>query len=180
LIVVVADGGHLHPRVVPSIKAQGYEALVIKCVNEVGHPLSYPRVLAAFMLNAGDVCFIEHDNESRPDFLDDLRDCPEPWCYFAYDLSVDYDTAVGITKPEPGLGRPSAPLGNEFAPLGHTRFRAGVGEKIRDLLESDFFAATWVSRDVLIAGALNDAGYLPHRHRRKCLHHHSYPVQDRG
>lgn len=175
--VVVADGGCLHPRVVPSITAQGYEPAVLRCVNIVGDPLSYPQILRAELLGSQDVCFVEHDNESRPGFLRDLEDCPEPWCFFAYDFAIPYDEAVGITKPDAALGLPAVALGANFAPLGHTRFRAGVGESIRELLESHFFGSTWVSRDNLIADGLNRAGLAPHRHRGKCIHHHPYPSQ---
>ena len=152
----------------PAIVAQGYVAVMITAVNEVGHPYSYPMILQRELLSGEDVCIIEHDNESRPGFLKDLEDCPEPWCFFAYDLSQPWEEAVR----QPSVT--SAPLGVDFAPLGHTRFKGGVGEKIRATLEDPLFLSTWVARDVWITGALIDAGYTAHRHPGKCLHHHPY------
>ncbi len=174
-VVVPYHAAVLHPRVVPAVTAQGYEPYLIEVVNEVRHPDSYPMILARFLLCGEDVCFIEHDNESRPGFLDDLETCPEPWCFFAYDFGISYEEAIGEETPNHAKRNPtSAPLGSHFAPLGHTRFKGGVGDKIAQLLSSDFFLATWVSRDTLIAEALNEVGLFPHRHRGKCFHHHPY------
>jgi hypothetical protein len=176
-VVIPYHKAALHPRVVPAVTAQGYEPTLIEIVNEVGHRDSYPVILAKFLLSGDDVCFIEHDNESRPGFLTDLEQCPEPWCFFAYDFSITYEEAIGEVTPDHAKRSPtSAPLGTDFAPLGHTRFKSGVGNQIAETLTSDFFLATWVSRDTLIAEALNELGYLPHRHRGKCFHHHPYAV----
>lgn len=175
IVVVPHHPDLLHPRVVPAIRAQGYTPRVISVVNEVGHLDSYPMILATFLLADVDVCFVEHDNESRPGFLDDLRDCPKPWCYFAYNFSIPYDDAIsGPSDDSAHLTPTNAPLGVNFAPLGHTRFKAGVGNAIATTLQSAFFQATWVSRDTLIAEALNEVGLFPHRHEGKCFHHHPY------
>lgn len=160
--------GLLHPRVVPAIERQGYAAELYECVNIVGHPMSYPALLSSWLLSGDDVCVIEHDNESRPGFLDALAECPEPWCFFAYDFRVSFEDAVS----QPTVN--SGPLGVDFAPLGHTRFRGGLGEEIRSLLEADFFRATWVSRDTFVSGALAALGYQAHRHPGKAIHHHPY------
>jgi hypothetical protein len=169
-VVVPYAPGFLHERVVPAILAQGYAAETIECVNIVDHPMSYPRILADLLLGDEDVCIIEHDNESRPGFLQDLEDCPEPWCFFAYDLSQRWEDAV----LQPSVT--SAPLGVDFAPLGHTRFKAGLGENIRDTLESDWFKSTWVARDTFVAGALSVMGFKAHRHPGKAIHHHPYHI----
>lgn len=167
-VVVPFAPGLLDGRTVPSITAQGYDPEVTECVNIVGHPRSYPALLREWFLSDDDFCIIEHDNESRPGFLDALRDCPEPWCFFAYDLSVPFEQAV----QQPTVT--SAPLGVDFAPLGHTRFRAGLGTEIRSTLDAEFFQATWVSRDTFVSGALSALGFSAHRHPGKALHHHPY------
>jgi hypothetical protein len=168
-VVVPFFPGILHPKVVPAITAQGYAAETVECVNVVGHPQSYPYILADALLGPDDVCIVEHDNESRPGFLKDLDDCPEPWCFFAYDLGQQtFEEAVSQPRAD------SAPLGVDFAPLGHTRFKAGVCEPIRSTLEADFFRSTWVSRDTFVSGALNAIGIRAHRHPGKCFHHHPY------
>jgi hypothetical protein len=161
----------LHERVIPSILAQDYVPEVIECVNIVGHPKSYPAILRDVLLSGDDVCIVEHDVESRPGFLVTLEQCPEPWCFFAYDFFVPYEQAVH----QPTVN--SAPLGVNFAPLGHTRFRGGVGEDIRSTLESDFFQATWVSRDTFVAGVLVAMGYTAHRHPGKAIHRHPYATR---
>jgi hypothetical protein len=168
-VVVPYAPGLLHPRVVPGIEMQGYEPELIECVNVVGHPHSYPNILREAFLSGDDFCLIEHDNESRPGFLKSLEDCPEPWCFFAYDFRVSFEDALH----QPTVN--SAPLGVDFAPLGHTRFRGELGEQIRSTLESDFFQATWVSRDTFVCGALTAIGYQAHRHPGKAFHHHAYP-----
>lgn len=158
----------LHPRVVPAITAQGYAAETIECVNIVGHPMSYPMILHDLLLSGEDICIIEHDNESRPGFLAELDECPEPWCFFAYDLAQTWEESIGQPTAT------SAPLGVNFSPLGHTRFRAGVGDHIRETLEADFFLATWSARDTFISGALMTVGFEAHLHPGKCFHHHPY------
>lgn len=174
-VIVPYARGLLHERVVPAIERQGYIPELIECVNVVGHPDSYPNILRRYLLGDEDVCIIEHDNESRPGFLRDLDECPEPWCFFAYDFgSQTFEEALGDPRPE------SAPLGQGFAPLGHTRFRAGFCEQIRSTLESDFFGRTWVSRDTFVAGALNLLGHKAHRHPGKGIHHHPYGVDTTG
>lgn len=158
----------LHPRVLPSLWKQGYSVETIECVNRVGHERSYPLILRDALLSGDDVCLIEHDVESRPGFLHELEICPEPWCFFAYDFRVPWEQAISETVAT------SAPLGVDFAPLGHTRFRGGVGEKIRDLLTSAVFSATWVGRDAFVAPALSEAGVRAHMHPGKAIHHHNY------
>ena len=164
----------LHPRVVPSLLSQvdprgeRYVIEQVEVANIVGHPLSYPALLLEWLTCGQDVCIVEHDNESRPGFLAGLEECPEPWCFHAYDLSIPWEEAVERPSGD------SAPLGGGLAPLGHTRFRAGLGDRIRETLESSWFQASWVSRDTFVSGALNALGYLPHRHPGKAGHHHDY------
>lgn len=167
-VIVPYLPGLLHPRTVPSIQRQGYEPELIACVNEVGHPDSYPAILRRLLLGDEDFCIIEHDNESRPGFLDALADCPEPWCFFAYDVRTTWEEATMQGTPT------SAPLGVDFAPLGHTRFRSGFGSLIRETLDTDWFQSTWTARDTFISGAYNALGYQAHRHVGKALHHHPY------
>jgi hypothetical protein len=169
-VVVPYAPGCLHERVVPAIEAQGYVPELIECVNVVGHPQSYPAILRDLLLSGDDFCIIEHDNESRPGCLADLEACPEPWCFYAYDFRVSFEDAVH----QPTVN--SAPLGVDFAPLGHTRFRGGLGQQIESTITSEFFLATWVSRDTFVAGALTALGFQAHRHAGKVFHHHPYPA----
>ena len=183
-VVVPHAPGLLHPRVIPSLVTQvdahgeHYVIQQVECVNIVGHPFSYPALLADWLTCGEDVCIVEHDNESRPAFLKSLDECPEPWCFFAYDFGRQtFEEAIG-DPGHPAHLRPhatTAPLGADVAPLGHTRFRAGVGDLIRDTLDAPFFRETWVSRDTFVSGALNAVGLVPHRHPGKCYHHHPYP-----
>jgi hypothetical protein len=174
-VLVPFYGDLLHPRVIPSLVSQvdadgnRYVIEQVECVNIVGHPFSYPALLADWLTCGADVCIVEHDNESRPGFLAGFESCPEPWCFHAYDLSVPWEDAVGLTSDR------SAPLGLGLAPLGHTRFRAGVGDLIAETLDAPWFRETWVSRDTFISGALNALGMAPHRHPGKAGHHHPYP-----
>jgi hypothetical protein len=179
-VIVPYAEGLLHDRVVPSITRQGYSPTLIRCVNTVGHPDSYPMILRQYLLGEEDVVIVEHDNESRPGFLASYEECPEPWCFHAYDFGPQtWEQAIEEGRPD------SAPMGSGFAALGHTRFRAGFCEPIRSTLESDFFARSWVSRDTFVAGALNLLGFSAHRHEGKSVHHHPYedgthPYQQSG
>jgi len=172
-VVVPYARGLLHPRVVPAIVMQGYDPEMYECVNAVGDPRSYPALLREWFYSGTDFCVIEHDNESRAGFLDDLRDCPEPWCFFAYDLYRPFEEVVNQPTDV------SAPLGVDFSALGHTRFRAGLGEEIRELLDAPFFSLTWAARDTFISGALHAIGYVAHRHPGKAFHHHPYQAHER-
>jgi hypothetical protein len=167
-VIVPFAPGCLDDRVIPAIEAQGYIPEVIECVNMVGHPHSYPMILRDLFLSGDEFCVIEHDNESRPGCLDALRDCSEPWCFFAYDFRVPFEEAV----QQPTVN--SAPLGVDFAPLGHTRFKSYVGRQIESTVTAEFFLVTWVSRDTFVAGALTALGYQAHRHPGKVFHHHPY------
>ena len=173
-VVVPYAPGLLHPRVVPSlvdqVDANGDRYIVetYEVVNVVGHPLSYPSLLADWLTCGEDVCIIEHDNESRPGFLAGFEACGEPWCFHAYDLSIPWEEAV--ENPSGG----AAPLGHGLAPLGHTRFRAGFGDQITETLEAWWFQSSWVSRDTFVSGALNALGHVPHKHPGKAGHHHPY------
>ena len=168
-VVVPYAKGFLDDRVVPAIENQGYTPELIECVNEVGHPYSYPLILRSLLLSGDDVLIIEQDNESRPGFIKSLEECEHYWCFFAYDFGDQtYEDAIDNGRREAG------PLGRGFSPLGHTRFRAGVGEWIRETLDEDYFARTWVARDTFVAGALGVQGYEAHRHPGKCFHHHKY------
>ena len=173
IVLVPYADGRLHPRVLPSLRDQGYDVMTWRVENVVGSPNSYPKILSTMLLGLEDVCVVEHDVESRPGFLADLEACPEPWCFYAYDLSLPWDQAVEMAVATAGQE-----VGSRFAPLGHTRFRAGFCEQIRGLLESDVFAATWVARDSMLVGALAERGCTPHRHPGKAIHHHQYPTSD--
>lgn len=164
----MADGGQLHPRVVPAVVRQGYLPEIWRCVNEVEHPDSYPMILQLAFMATEDFTVIEHDVESRPGFLDSLDACPEPWCFFAYDFEVPWEQAMY------GPHGASGPLGERFAPLGHTRFKAGLYDRLAHLLESSLWRASWVSRDVLLCDSFELLGIKPHRHPGKALHYHSY------
>jgi len=143
-------------------------------VNEVGHPQSYPMILAALFESGEDFCIVEHDIESRPGFLVSLEDCPEPWCFNAYNFSIPWEEAIGAPTDT------SAPLGMYAAPMGHTRFRGGLYETVKRVLDSDVFKMSWVGCDTWLGNQLNapvsqgGGAMNPHRHRGKAIHWHPY------
>jgi hypothetical protein len=167
-VVVPYFEGRLHPRVLPAITSQGYEPELLRCVNQVNHPDSYPHLLRWLFESGGEFLIIEHDVESRPGFIDALRDCPEPWCFFAYDFRLSFKDALGK------WGEPDEHGKVDFAPLGHTRFRPELLDHLKGLLAHPLFYATWVARDSHIAQTLNDAGLKAHLHEGHAIHHHDY------
>jgi hypothetical protein len=154
VIVVPFVEGMLHPRVVPAIEAQGYTPMLKELPREGAR---YPRLLLELFAAWEDFTVIEQDIESRPGFLDGLRDCPESWCFHAYPLSVPFN--------ETNL---------PYAPLGHTRFRAGLWHLVSDLVFDERWLETWVARDAYLGWHLLGKGLKPHRHGGDALHLRSY------
>ena len=125
-------------------------------------------VLSALFECGDDFCIVEHDIESRPGFLASLEECPEVWCFNAYDFSIPWEQAIAQPSDT------SAPLGLYAAPMGHTRFRGGLYETVVDVLHSEVFGMSWVGCDTWLGNRLNDLGMKPHRHPGKVIHHHPY------
>lgn len=144
---------------VPAIRAQGYEPLLVP-LGPPDRVNGYPAALRALFFAEVDFCVVEHDIESTPGALGALDSCPEPWCWHAYDLDIEWERS-GMDKPH-------------FAMLGHTRFRAGLGDVLAPLLSSERWFDHWDGRDRLLVMALEQAGHRPHRHHPKVLHHHDY------
>lgn len=150
----------LHKRVVPAITAQGYVAWLYRC-DPPPEPGSYPGVLRYWLRSGEDFCVVEQDVESLPGTLDELADCPEPWCWNAYPLQVPFD--------ETGLHL------RHFAMLGHTRFRSSLLPELPGL-DTQRWWADWDGRDRLLVLWLNSLGIAPHRHYPDVRHHHRYWV----
>jgi hypothetical protein len=163
-VVVPYVPGMLHPRVVPALQREGYRPELIECTG----PGDYPAALAAYLICGEDVLIVEHDVEVRPGFIASLDGCPCPWGFFAYDLKARYEESCW--GPDGAWGT----IPDWFAPLGCTRFRAGVGTAILPEITSADFLSHWLSRDVIITGALRKRGLRPHRHPGKAVHWHRY------
>jgi len=155
-VVVPYVEGMLHPKTVPAIEAQGYEA-VLEELTTANEGARYPRLLLELFQSDEDFCIIEHDIQSRTGFLDGLRDCPEPWCFHAYSLGVPFDDT-------------SLP----YSPLGHTRFRSGLWPAVRELADDPRWGETWVARDAYLGWHLLGQGFKPHRHPGDVPHFHRY------
>jgi hypothetical protein len=151
-MIVVVPYVELHPATVPAIEAQGYDPVLAKMEGA-----SYPRLLLDLFARGEDFCIDEQDVESHPGALDELRDCPEPWCWNAYPLG-------------PADGENLIP----YATLGHTRFRAGLSWAVDALRDDSRWLETWVARDAYLGWHLLGQGLKPHRHRPDVTHHHRY------
>jgi len=142
----------LHHRVVPAIERQDYWPEMVAMSGA-----RYPSLLLELFKAGDDFCIIEQDIESRSGTLDELRDCPEPWCFNAYALAMPFEETF-----------------IPYAPLGHTRFRAGLWDKVRALADDPQWLETWVSRDAYLGWHLLSQGMKPHRHSCDVMHHHAY------
>jgi hypothetical protein len=139
--------GMLHDRVVPAIERQGYQPAL---VSVAGCDESYWMVLTEIARREpNSLCVVEHDVESQPDYLDELRDCPEPYCFNAYDFRAGDWEDVNI----------------EYAPLGHTRF---AGEAL--LILATLPRRHWIGLDKWIGERMAACGIRPHMHGGRVVH----------
>jgi hypothetical protein len=107
----------------------------------------YWRVLCDWWL-LEDLTIIEHDVQASPEIFEELKSCPEPWCYFHYSNHTPENSEAW-----------------HYGILGCTRFR-------KELIEATPHAVTglderwrdWHEMSTGLGMALREAGFEPHVH----------------
>lgn len=147
----------LHPRVVPAIRAEGYEPILYRVEPPPG-PNSYPAVLRHWLLSGKRFCVVEHDIEVTAGSLRALEDCTEPWCWHGY--NSPYWEQHRLSERYRWL-----------AMLGCTRFSGVLGALLRPQLDTWRWMRDWDRRDWVLSRWLAQAGLSPHLHGEVISHH---------
>lgn len=105
--------GARHPKVVAGAPAGA------EWVDVGGDDHGYWRLMLDIWDQGADTLIVEHDVVCRPDVIDQLEECPEPWCAFRY---TDFC--------HPACQEAWANM------LGCTRFRAELIRATRDAVSS--------------------------------------------
>jgi hypothetical protein len=96
----------LYPGVREAVEDDGWTPELVA----VGHsPTAYHEAFAVWWADGEAFCVVEQDIVIFPGALDELRDCPEPWCGRPYSLSTGYGAYLGCTRFSASLlrSRPS-------------------------------------------------------------------------
>lgn len=116
-------------------------------VDVSGHRFDYWRLLCDWW-GGDDLTIVEHDVAPEPWMLDELADCPEPWCYFRYDNHTDEDAEAW-----------------KWGILGCTRFSSRLMADVPDaVLNCEERWRDWHYLSSGLGKNLRDAGYEPHVH----------------
>lgn len=120
---------------------------------------AYWRLLAESWRQPGSTLIVEHDIGIRAGVIEELADCPEPYCGFPYPLD----------------------RGVMLACLGCTRFRSCLKAAEPDLLGvvgevagDGLPARDWRRLDVRTGDELKRRGYAMHVHQPPVRHYHKY------
>lgn len=120
-------------------------------------PDAYWALLAQQWRQPGDLIVVEQDVGIHAGVVEDLEQCPEPWCGYPY------------------------PIGEQLLVcLGCTRFTAALKAAEPDLLDvvgresGDLPPRHWARLDVWIMLHLERCGYRRHYHQPPVQHYHRY------
>ncbi len=97
----------LYPETRAALEAAGVAA---EYGSVAGDDYAYHELLRSMWAQGEGFINIEQDIVVRPDTVDILSSCPEPWCGFAYAITSGYGSWLGCVKFSTELvsGRPSA------------------------------------------------------------------------
>ena len=146
MIYVPAVPSMLRPEVLPAILSEGWEAMVVPVDRS---PTDYSKAFVTWWWSwvYSGFTIIEHDVEVVPGILTALANCPDGWCCHPY---------------------------NDASLLGCTRWRPSLLERAEPAIAALLGRVAWNRLDVAVFDALTDAGYRPHIHEGRAIHHHVY------
>ncbi len=83
----------------PETKAALTEAgVTAEYINVSGDQTAYHTLLESLWREGHGFMVVEQDIVVRPTTVSELEACPEPWCGFAYALSMGYGAYLGCTR----------------------------------------------------------------------------------
>ena len=162
--LVVVPVTRPYPETLAAVRRRGAPLTVVPLTGTD----AYYHLLLHLWQRGGDVTIVEQDMAPTVAQLDELDDCPEPWCGYAYNMTSGYQASLGCTRfraglmaAEPDLMRVIATYEHPYVPAKHF---------------------IWLSDR--IAWELESRGYTQHVHWPPVAHlnpKHVIPVeQDRG
>lgn len=145
--VPFAISGHTHSWALDAAKLALRQDGVEVAYHYLGADDAYYVLLRGLWHAGGGFVIVEHDIVVWPGAVQQLEDCPEPWCVFPYYSSV-------------GWARDA---------LGCTKFSSGLLQRYPDVLEPPFpdccqHTTYWCGLDRLISHRLRSHGLEPHEH----------------
>jgi len=110
---------------------------------------AYRNYLQARWDEGLDFINLEHDVVPHPGAIDELWECPQPWCFYGYVAGIDH-------------------VANGSAPLGCMKITAVLMAQFPDVWERMRGYVTdgliWRWNDIWLFGTARKAGVLPHEH----------------
>lgn len=94
---MVVPYASLYPETRAALAADGWDA---EYADVSGSVTAYADLLESVWALGETVIVVEQDIVPWPGALAILRDCPSPWCGFAYELGTGYEAWLGCTKFE--------------------------------------------------------------------------------
>jgi hypothetical protein len=142
---VIVPYARLYPETKAALEADGWTPEYVR----VGHdPTAYHTLVEGAWRQGETFAIIEQDIVPWPGSLTDLRDCPQPWCGFAYSLSTGYGAYLGCTRFDGAM----------------LRERSGVFDAIANLPPDGTPRRYWGRLDTRLKQVLEDGGLRMHVH----------------
>lgn len=124
-------------------------------VDVSGADLAYWELLGSLWSEGRDFVVVEHDVEIRAGVIEELAECPEWFCAFAYPYKAIPSAGIELLK----------------APLGCTRYRSELMERAPDLFAGP--PVHWERLNALVeVELLRGKVCVPHTHMPPVIHHH--------
>jgi hypothetical protein len=105
VLVPWADGSP-HVQVLANLSAQGVTFKAVRMHTDQ----DYPHELAAWWADGRPFVVVEHDICPWPGAIDQLAECPQPWCALPYIEATRLAAFLGCTYFDPARLGPSVPL----------------------------------------------------------------------
>jgi hypothetical protein len=145
--VPFAIGNHTHLWALDAVKLALRQDGIQPQLHFLGQDDSYYHLLAGLWRKRRGFVLVEHDIVVWPGAIQQLEECPEPWCLYPYYASVGWCRDA----------------------LGCTKFSASLLKQYPDCLTEPFptccnHTKYWCGLDRLIAHRLKGYGLEPHLH----------------
>ena len=142
--VVLPHFGPIDPRVREALEGEE-DLMVVECVGED----AYHELLRRCWRTGMDFLVVEHDIVVTDEAIQDLVDCPEPWCAQPYMVAGEVQVALGCTR-----------FRGEF-----TQHWEGFWEYVADEIGTH-----WAILDAALRTTLGNLGVEVHQHSIQVEH----------
>lgn len=156
-----SDGkAYLHSSWPEAMEAVRANVPGVELADVGGDDFAYWREIRARWDGTDGLLVVEHDMQPEPGMAESLEACPEPWCLYSYQAfgCKVLDRSLGFTRFSAALQR-AVSLDLAEARWAHCGSCEGRG--------------CWWHLDIVLAEALEEAGFTPHVHG-EIRHLHDY------